>query len=77
MTTVDAEKTVKTAPLCRSEKWSIWAVYNAIRSGAVAPPAKDESGDFQWGAADIARLREYLAASRARRERARGSCQAV
>lgn len=33
----------------------------ALRSGKIAPPEKDASGDFTWSQADVERARQALA----------------
>jgi hypothetical protein len=39
-----------------------------LRDGRLAPPAKDESGDFVWLDSDIQRAREALAMPRRKRQ---------
>jgi hypothetical protein len=41
-----------------------------IRSGAMAPPAKDFSGDYVWSPEDVERAREIIRARDTRRREA-------
>jgi hypothetical protein len=51
---------------------SYWKLYELLRSGQLAPPQKDTSGDYTWLDADVERARAALAARRARRKEAAG-----
>ena len=43
---------------------SYWRLIGLLRSGRLAPPAKDTSGDFLWSDTDMARAREALASAK-------------
>jgi hypothetical protein len=45
-------------------------LFALIRYGHLAPPPKDESGDYIWSDADVNRAREALAASLRRNAKA-------
>ncbi len=52
---------LKTLPMCRQEGIGYWTLVGLLRSGKLAPPAKDSSGDYVWTPEDIVRVRAALA----------------
>ena len=47
---------------------SYWRLFGLLRSGRIAPPGKDSSGDFVWLPEDVERARAALGAGGRRPE---------
>lgn len=60
----------KTPEVCREIGVSYHQMCGAIRSGRLAPPTKDSSGDYQWSQADVDRARRVFAGRRQPQEAA-------
>lgn len=58
---------LKTRAAARELNVSLSKLRAAIGSGKLDPPAKDESGDFQWAEEDLERARQVLATDLRRR----------
>lgn len=60
----------KTTSVARLLGVSYHRLFDLLRSGQLAPPEKDSSGDYLWVIEDIDRARAALAARARRREEA-------
>jgi hypothetical protein len=60
---------LKTPGVCRELSCTYSLLANLMRSGRLAPPQKDSSGDFVWTPADVERARAALASRRRPQER--------
>jgi hypothetical protein len=60
--------TLKTPAVARQLGVSYWQLIGLLRAGRMTPPAKDESGDFQWRPEDVRAARKLLSAGRQARE---------
>jgi predicted DNA-binding transcriptional regulator AlpA len=67
---------VKSSELCRAVGISYSRLWNLVRSGRLARPRKDGSGDLLWGAAAVEQVRAALARRRRRGQAAEAATTA-
>jgi hypothetical protein len=55
---------LKTRSVCERLNVPYYVLFNLLRNGRLAPPAKDASGDYCWSEEDVERARLALVARR-------------